>query len=412
MQNPLALLFLAVPCLAQIPTDATLVFESTPLVADYYKFVDVLGRGTTTVRGQSVFMPIESVAVDPSAADTFYYLGAASSLAGTWQGQFRLLAEIGTNIWGPWSQTAADRIAVGSNYIATIAGTSLQVFAKVGNLPGQNFVVPASVDIAFFGDLIYLGGDGASGAAPIVELDVITGTTRTVGNYSGTSCIAVSPTGSELCIGTIGGDLVRIDVATGAVTSMTPTGLGDLVAVEYTRFATLVYADAFSLFSELVPGNPIYISSTAILDIGVGTIPVASIVPFGNGCGVAAAANWSAPESPTIGNVGFSLGLLGAPAQSAVLLALGEGRGLWTATGASLPFDLQPFGAPGCQLLVDPQVVQGLPTSAGGAANQPFPIPVTPSLVGLEISAQWFVPDASVGSLGFAATEAVAFVIQ
>ena len=108
----------------------------------------------------------------------------------------------------------------------------------------------------------------------------------------------------------------------------------------------------------------------------------------------------------------FSLGLLGAPAQSAVLLALGEGRGLWTATGASLPFDLQPFGAPGCQLLVDPQVVQGLPTSAGGAANQPFPIPVTPSLVGLEISAQWFVPDASVGSLGFAATEAVAFVIQ
>lgn len=411
MRTPLTLLLLAAPCLAQIPLDAAFVFESTPLTADYYKVVDVLGRGATTVRGQSVFMPIESVALDPLSAGEFYYLGSATSLPGTWRGQMQPLADIGTNVWGPWSQNAADRIAVGDNYIATLAGTTLQVFAKVGNLPGQTFTVPLSVDVAFFGDLAYLGGDGSLGSTSISELDVATGVTRTVGTYPGIRCLAASHTGSELCVGTFTGDLVRLDAATGAVVSVVATGLSDLVAVDYTRFGTLVYSDGSALYSELVPTAPILVSATVIVDLGVARVPTASVVPFGDGCGVVAAASWASTGVPSLGNGSFALGLRDAPPQSVALFAVGQGRSVWQAAGLSLPLDLQPVGAAGCRLLVNPQVSLLLPTNANGAADQAFPIPSTPSLIGLELAAQWFVPDAAIGSFGFAATEGVAFVI-
>lgn len=402
---------LATPVFAQIPVDAAMILESTPLTADYYRLVDTLGRGATTVRSQSVFMPIDSLAVDPTSAGEFYYLGGAQSFAGTWQAQMQPLANIGANLWGPWSDVPADRLAVGLNFVGTIAGTTLELYPKPGNLPLQSFTVPTSVDLAFFNDLVYVAGDGTFGLAPVVELDPATGFTRTVGSYNGTTCIAVSDTGTELCVGTASGTLLRIDVATGSVLLTIPTGLGAITAVDYTRFGTLVYTDGIELWSELVPAAPIYVSPSSILDFGVARVPVASIVPFGEGCGLGAASSWASGGVPTLGNTSFSLGIRGAQPSSLALLAAGNSRAVWTATGALLPFDLQPLGAFGCQLLVDPQVTVVVTTDAAGAADQPLPIPNTTSLIGAEFVGQWFVPDGVVGAFGFASSEGVAFVI-
>lgn len=411
MHKLLSLTLLATPVLAQVPADAAMVFELTPISADYYKLVDTLGRGFTTVRRQSVFMPIESIAVDPTSAGEFYYLGGAQSFAGTWQAQMWPLAEIGANLWGPWSDVPADRIAVGLNFVGTIAGTTLELYPKPGNQAVQSFTVPSSVDLAFYNDLVYLAGDGTFGLAPVVELDPATGSTRTIGSYSGTTCIAVSDTGAELCVGTSSGTLLRIDVATGAVLLTIPTGLGSIVAVDYTRLGTLVYTDGIELWSELVPSAPVYVSQSSILDFGVARVGSASIVPFGEGCGLGAASSWASGGVPMLGNASFSLGVRGAVPSSFALLAVGGSRTLWSANGAPLPFDLQPFGAIGCQLLADPQVTTLVTTDANGDADQPLPIPATTSLVGTEFAAQWIVPDAGVGAFGFAVSEGVAFVI-
>lgn len=247
--------------------------------------------------------------------------------------------------------------------------------------------------------------------APLVEYDTATATQRLVGNYVGVRAIAASPVAPELCLGLQNGDLVRIDIATGAVIATTPTGLGPIVAVGYTRFGTLVWADATQLWSELVPGGPVWVSGSAIVDFGIGVASTASVTPFGVGCGLGAAAEWSSNSLPVLGNAGFALGLGSAPVNAFAVLALGGSRYFSAALGA-LPFSLQGLGAPGCELLVDPQVLLLLTTNAVGAATQVIPIPVAPGLAGLEFVGQWFVPDAGVGALGLAGTVGVAFVVQ
>jgi hypothetical protein len=63
-------------------------------------------------------------------------------------------------------------------------------------------------------------------------------------------------------------------------------------------------------------------------------------------------------------------------------------------------------------LLVDPLVLALRTTDVFGETDQPLPIPATPSLAGIEVSGQWFVPDAAVGSLGFAASAGLACAIR
>jgi hypothetical protein len=63
-------------------------------------------------------------------------------------------------------------------------------------------------------------------------------------------------------------------------------------------------------------------------------------------------------------------------------------------------------------LLVDPAVLVARLTDVFGETDQPLPIPSTPSLAGIEVVAQWFVPDALVGALGLAASSGLAAAIR
>ncbi|MBM4062770.1 MAG: hypothetical protein FJ265_16995 [Planctomycetes bacterium] len=78
---------------------------------------------------------------------------------------------------------------------------------------------------------------------------------------------------------------------------------------------------------------------------------------------------------------------------------------------ARLPFDMGPFGAPGCKVLVDPQVLLLHVVDQFQMATQVVPIPNSPALVDTEIGAQWFIQE-PIGWFGLVPTSGVAFVLR
>jgi hypothetical protein len=402
---------------AQIPTDAIVVLETGTPTGQNYTYVDLLGRGVTPVLGQNFLLqpPPLSVAVDPTGANDFYFQANPSSLAGTWRSTTGLLGSITQTQWGSWLRTAGDRVEVGSTRVFTLRGGAVEAIAKVPTPqilpPTLLFTLPGAIDLAVADPFLYVLADNA-GTSVVVEYDLVTTTQRTVGTYFGARSLALSPFGGELALGLVSGDLQRIDIANGAVTATTQTGLGSLLAVGYSRLGTLVWADGNQLWSELVPGTPIYISATGIRDFGVASSSAATATPFGRGCARGAAVTWSVPSAPSLGNAGFSLGLRNGVSAAFAVLAAGTDRLLAPSLGVPLPVDLQGIGAPGCLLLVDPAMLTLRTTNVFGETDQPLPIPSSPSLAGLEIVAQWLVPDPLVGPLGLATSSGLAAAIR
>jgi hypothetical protein len=76
-----------------------------------------------------------------------------------------------------------------------------------------------------------------------------------------------------------------------------------------------------------------------------------------------------------------------------------------TFSGATpLPFSLAPFGAPGCQVEVDPAATLLLFADAQGHAAWPLFLPLAPSLSGIVFAQQGLVLDPPANALGITAT--------
>lgn len=412
--SPVALAGTALACatslLAQVPTDTVLVLRNTPNNALNFAIADVFGRGTTEVENQNVLLtpPPNSVASDPSSGDFFFL--SPSLFAGAWRVTLGPLARFQSSVWGAWQQQAGERVEVGALRVLTLRSGNVESRPKSAGSPGPAqllFTLAGAVDLAVAEPLVY----AATGNGPLVEFDLNTSTTRTVGSYGGVRCVARSPVAPELCLGLVSGDLERIDVVTGASLGTVPTGLGALVAVAYTRFGTLVCADSQSVWSELSPSAPIFTSSTTIFDLDVARFQVASSSPYGSACGAVTGSSWNVVGAPAVGSAGYTVGLRdGVPASFAVL-ALGDNRAASSLLGAPLPIDLSALGAPGCLLLVDPLVLLAQPSNVFGEADQPLPIPAAPILSGVEWSAQWVQPDPLIGPFGLVTTRGLAIAI-
>ena len=85
-------------------------------------------------------------------------------------------------------------------------------------------------------------------------------------------------------------------------------------------------------------------------------------------------------------------------------------------TPYTLPLDLGIVGAPGCSLLVSPDVVVNTVTqtlaTGGGVGHAAFSVPSLPALVGVPFYCQWFVANAPGDPSLFCATKALHTVIQ
>ena len=404
---------------AQVPQNGVIVLETwVPFATTIHHLVDAFGRGGAAIPGQTTFQVLshQSLAIDPNEP-AFYFAHSNVPVA---TGTYRMQVGPGGGILGieaeaagPWFATAATRIEVGANHVFMLANGNVEWCSRMPNVqaPAILFPVSGAVDLACKGPLLWVATNLPNQVTPLIERNVVTGAQRVVGSYADVTAIAVSPLVNELSLGFVNGDVATVDVATGQVLGVVATGLGPITAVGYTGFGTRVWADSTQVWSELVSGAPIHVATTSIVDLAVSIEPTASVAVFGTGCAVGAAARWGATSLPLLGNANFELMLWNVPAFRLAFLALGDSRSSSSVLAAPLPFDMQPFGAPGCRILVDPQVLLAHVVDQFSIARQTVPIPNTPALVGAEFGAQWFVQE-PVGWLGLAPTSGVAFVVR
>ena len=103
-----------------------------------------------------------------------------------------------------------------------------------------------------------------------------------------------------------------------------------------------------------------------------------------------------AVRTPSIGQT-FAVHLRDAQPLSAASLCTGFSASSYG--GFSPPLDLTQIGAPGCLLLVGPEVVQAQVTDAVGHGSNAFLVPSSNSIVGVELFQQWVCLDPSANAL-------------
>ncbi|MBM4063737.1 MAG: hypothetical protein FJ265_21955 [Planctomycetes bacterium] len=404
---------------AQVPQNAVMVLESwVPFATNIHYLVDAWGRGGAAIPGQTTFSVLShtSIAIDPVDPASYF---AHSDIPGA-IGTFRMQVGPGAGILGieaevsgPWFATAARRIEVGPDHVFVLRNGNVEWCGRLPftQAPAVLFAANDAVDLACKGRLLWVATNQPNQATPLIERDLVTGAQRVVGAYAGATAIAASPLANELSLGFEDGSIATIDAASGQVLAVIATGLGPITAVGYTSFGTRVWADASQVRSEVVTAAPIHVARTAIVDLSVSVQPTASVAVFGAGCAVGATARWGATSLPLLGNANFELTVWSVPAGRLAMFAIGTSRSVSSVLAARLPFDMGPFGAPGCKVLVDPQVLLLHVVDQFQMATQVVPIPNSPALVDTEIGAQWFIQE-PIGWFGLVPTSAVAFVLR
>lgn len=129
---------------------------------------------------------------------------------------------------------------------------------------------------------------------------------------------------------------------------------------------------------------------------------------YGTGC---FGASISQTGRPALGNAGYAITLSGVPANAPVACNFGVSREVG-ALGA-LPFDLTPFGAPGCAILTSLEAGAGSVANAQGAASLTLGVPNMPALLGTAMFAQWVALDGTSGNaLPIRASDGLEIVFQ
>ncbi len=121
-----------------------------------------------------------------------------------------------------------------------------------------------------------------------------------------------------------------------------------------------------------------------------------AVTSFGTGCN-GLVASWTG--EPSIGTSDFTLTLGGAQPGATAILIVGNSTTQWGLT--PLPLDLTSVGAPGCSLLVSPDLSFFTATDGFGNASLVSMIPFVPALAGFTLHAQWLAADPSI-PLGWA----------
>jgi hypothetical protein len=127
----------------------------------------------------------------------------------------------------------------------------------------------------------------------------------------------------------------------------------------------------------------------------------ADVAPFGAGCAGSAG-------MPQLAAAPYTLPWLGDTMRNVVqTIPTGEPGALFVSSiVSSLPLPLGFAGAPGCDLLVQPDVVE-FRAAAAGKAEWALPVPNVPALAGAMFWQQAFVFDAAANALGLAASNGV-----
>jgi hypothetical protein len=100
----------------------------------------------------------------------------------------------------------------------------------------------------------------------------------------------------------------------------------------------------------------------------------------------------------------FGVAVRDARAGAPAIVTHGRSRELWGPH--RLPFDLAPFGAPGCAILTDTFLWTPMAIGGNGQGEIVYPVPADPQLTGLEFYNQALILDAGANPLGIAVSSA------
>lgn len=106
-------------------------------------------------------------------------------------------------------------------------------------------------------------------------------------------------------------------------------------------------------------------------------------------------------STPQIGNT-FRVRVAQCPAAAVVFLMFGWSNAI--SHGYALPFPLQPYGAPGCDVLVDAMDTRFLTANAAGYTSLNYSIPNNIYALGLHFYNQAFALDSGANALGISAS--------
>ena len=407
---------------AQVPTGSLVVvdwFSAGPFGANQFWFVDPAGGGATEVYGVTPFgsPPINGVACGASnGAEFFCVAPTIGTLNGIQRVPMNAVAQPGVVDGSAWSQLGGERIRIVGSDVYTLAAGVIERSPLAGGPPVVVVTESDAVDIATDGTKLWIACGSPLNPTvlyPLIEHDLQTAQQRTVGLFAGLNRIALDPTGPRLLLGLAASAMV-VDIATGNVLTSQVTG-NAVVAVCYTLQGDAVIGESLGLgytIHRLGAVQPLHSHSLASLsDLDVARAVTPSAVPFAAGCGNGGGVQWNVNGLPQLGNSSFRMSITGGGANTLALLFLGGSR-TFSSLHGTLPLELTAYGAPGCNLLVDPQVPLLFPLDATGAAGYTLPIPASSAFVGTEWSAQAFVEDPSFSPYLFAGSPGLAFTIN
>ncbi len=245
-------------------------------------------------------------------------------------------------------------------------------------------------DLVVIGTRIYVNSYLAKQPSTIVEYDIKTGKTRTLGsNYPTIRSLGVFVT--SLLAGTDAGDVLRVSTSSGKFSTFRKPNKGAILAIVATSPANVFVATANNEIWRLNNlSAPVYRTKARIQDIDLGIVRRPALLLHGRGCkGQGGTIPRIAPlAGPALGKR-FTLRVDRAKPSTGAALLFGASRQSWGPI--RLPFDLSRLGMNGCSLLNDPLLTFATTTDSTGRIVLSFPIPNQQSLDGVHFMSQFLV---------------------
>ncbi|MCC6672152.1 MAG: hypothetical protein IT458_13910 [Planctomycetes bacterium] len=276
--------------------------------------------------------------------------------------------------------------------------------------PRRVYSLTEPSDLTVLGTKAYVVLGQTGPASSIVEIDLISGISRTLGNGYPVSFAIGRLDPGVLLLGALDGGLWRVDPVNGAATLLLSTGVNPIVAVGGGIGTLPVYvATAANEILEVRGGSTrlVYRTSSTLGDFDVSELDTASLLAYGAGCPghQGLVPSIEILSLPALGNASFALHVSQALPGASTAVALGASR--TTFGGYRLPVDLGPIGMAGCALHTDVLLVLGQTIDAQGKGALRLPIPATPVLKGQFFTGQFFVHDPNANPLALATSEGV-----
>lgn len=397
---------------AQVPGDFLLTLESTPpgSQAPNFHIAYIFPGAATPVRNQGVFVPFQSVSLDPTNNGRIWFDSGGSSLPGIWALDLHQ-AEFAQARWGPWGAVQTRRIEADPTGVWYLDAAGLGFVPAGGGTPTPVLPTTSAVDLAVGGSTVFVAESSpAPTGGRILAWDMNTRTVRTVGSYPGLRSIGTDRHGTLLYAGTDQGEFLTIELLSGIAVGRQSVATVPVIAIDVVPLGIPVWATANAVFRLGDPFTPLYSTTHPILDISTAKVLEPAVFTFGEACGPASRApRWSFPNLPA-SNTTFRPSLVGGPPGAAAFLVVGFNRAVLG--GAPLPTPLDLIGMPGCALQLAPLATipttldaQGAGTIATAIAN--YTAPLAHLAYG-----QWFVLDPTANALGVSASPGATFVIR